>query len=99
MPAPAPGRRPPGPRALARELDAGLAAIALNRASQDAPTDLVARELGGPVTVVPESAAVPAAQAAGVPVADYAPDDAAGEALADLASRVERAAGRNRRPA
>ena len=86
-------------RALARELDAGLAAIALNRASQDAPTDLVARELGGPVTVVPESAAVPAAQAAGVPVADYAPDDAAGEALADLASRVERAVGRNRRPA
>jgi len=84
-------------RALARELDAGLVAIALNRADPDAPTDLVARELGGPVTVIPESERVAAAQAAGVPVSMDAPDAPASEAFADLASEVERALGRGRR--
>lgn len=77
-------------RALARELDAGLAAIVLNRASAASPTDLVARELGGPVATVPESPAVAAAQAAGVPVATHRPDSAAAEALSDLADTVER---------
>ncbi|WP_135364827.1 MinD/ParA family ATP-binding protein [Halosimplex halophilum] len=80
-------------RALARELDAGLAAIVLNRASEASPTDLVARELGGPVTTVPESAAVADAQAAGVPVAAHRPDAPAAAALADLAGTVERACG------
>jgi septum site-determining protein MinD len=78
-------------RALARELDAGLAAIVLNRASEASPTDLIARELGGPVTTVPESAAVADAQAAGVPVGAHRPNATAAEALADLAETVERA--------
>ncbi|WP_123535378.1 MinD/ParA family ATP-binding protein [Halosimplex salinum] len=80
-------------RALARELDAGLAAIVVNRAGDETPTDLVARELGGPVTRVPESAAVQRAQAAGVPVGASAPDTAAAGAFADLAATVERACG------
>ncbi|ELZ28858.1 cobyrinic acid ac-diamide synthase [Halosimplex carlsbadense 2-9-1] len=78
-------------RALARELDAGLAAIVLNRASEASPTELVARELGGAVATVPESAALADAQAAGVPVAVHRPDSPAAEALADLADTVERA--------
>jgi len=76
-------------RALARELDAGLAAVALNRASADAPTDLVADRLGGPVTVVPDSPALADAQAAGCPVAAVAPGSAASDAFAELATRLE----------
>ena len=79
-------------RALARELDAGLAAIALNRAGPDAPTDLVAERLGGPVTVVPDSPALADAQAAGRPVAATSPDSAATRALCRLADRVATAA-------
>jgi septum site-determining protein MinD len=78
-------------RALARELDAGLAAIVLNRASEASPTDLIARELGGSVATVPESAAVADAQAAGVPVAVHRPDSPAAAAFAGLAETVERA--------
>jgi septum site-determining protein MinD len=77
-------------RELARELDAGLVAIALNRATEDAPTDRVARELGGPVTVIPESSALADAQSAGVPVADFAPDTPAAESLRSLAGTVRR---------
>jgi len=75
-------------RALARELDAGLAAIALNRAGPEAPTDLVAERLGGPVTVVPESPELAEAQAAGRPVAATAPDSESARALRRLADRV-----------
>ncbi|WP_415379431.1 MinD/ParA family ATP-binding protein [Halosimplex sp. TS25] len=78
-------------RALARELDAGLAAIVLNRANEATLTELVARELGGPVTTVPESDAVAEAQAAGVPVGEHAPDSPATAAFADLAGNVEQA--------
>jgi len=77
-------------RALARELDAGLAAVVLNRASEASPTDLIARTLGGPVTTVPESTAVADAQAAGVPVAAHRPDSPAARAFADLAATVRR---------
>ena len=78
-------------RALARELDAGLATIVLNRATDAAPTDLVARELGGPVTTVPESDAVAEAQSVGVPVGERAPGAAATTAFADAARTIERA--------
>jgi len=75
-------------RALARELDAGLAAIALNRAGPNAPTDLVAERLGGPVTVVPSSPQLADAQAAGRAVGAAAPDSEATRALRRLADRV-----------
>jgi len=77
-------------RALARELDAGLVAVALNRGTDDAPTGTIADRLGAPVTVVPEDPDVARAQAAGQPVAAAAPDSRAATALAALAETVER---------
>ena len=85
-------------RALARELDAGLAAIALNRATADAPTDVVARQLGGPVTIVPDSDAVATAQSNGQPVVTVAPRTAAADAFAELADTVVRATAQRRPP-
>jgi septum site-determining protein MinD len=75
-------------RALARELDAGLARIVLNRADENPPTERVARRLGAPVTTVPESGALAAAQANGMPVARTAPDSAAASAVEGLADAV-----------
>jgi len=79
-------------RELARELDAGLVAVALNRATPDAPTETIAAELGGPVTTIPEDPAVERAQAAGQPVGSVAPGSPAAEAFASLAAAVRRAA-------
>jgi septum site-determining protein MinD len=84
-------------RALARELDAGLVAVALNRGTAAAPTETIANRLGAPVTVVPEDPAVANAQAAGVPVATTAPETPAAAAFDDLADAVERAAPPTRR--
>lgn len=61
-------------RALARELDAGLAHVVLNRTGPDPPEDAVRRLLGGPVTAVPRDAVVERAQAAGRPVRAVAPE-------------------------
>lgn len=77
-------------RELARELDAGLVRVVLNRVTAEAPTDLIARQLGAPVTTIPESDHLAAAQAAGRPVAAHAPDGPAAAAFADLARAVER---------
>jgi septum site-determining protein MinD len=77
-------------RALARELDVGLARVVLNRGTDDAPTDVIADKLGAPVTVVPDDTAVATAQAAGQPVAATAPNSRAAAALATLADVVER---------
>jgi septum site-determining protein MinD len=81
-------------RALAHELDARLVGVVLNRTTGDAPGDLVARQLGAPVTTVPEDDRVAAAQASGRPVRTVAPDSPAVDAFADLADAVERADGR-----
>jgi septum site-determining protein MinD len=78
-------------RALARELDAGLVSVVLNRGTAEAPTETIANRLGAPVTVVPEDPAVATAQAAGCPVATTAPESPAVTAFADLAAAVERA--------
>jgi len=78
-------------RALARELDAGLVSVVLNRGTAEAPTETIANRLGAPVTVVPEDPAVATAQAAGRPVATTAPESPAVAAFADLAEAVERA--------
>ncbi|MFB6142620.1 MAG: MinD/ParA family protein [Halorientalis sp.] len=76
-------------RALARELDAGLCRVALNRAGRDPPAEALARELGAPVTAVPESPAMARAQRAGRPVADIAPDSDAAARLRELAAAVQ----------
>ncbi len=73
-------------RALARELDAGLVRIVLNRAADDGTADALAHELGAPVTALPESVPLADAQARGEPVAEVAPESTAAarvEALAD----------------
>jgi len=84
-------------RALARELDAGLVRVVLNRAGDDAPTDLVARRLGAPVTTLPDSDRVRRAMAAGLPVAARAPSSPAARAFDALADAVERATTRRLR--
>ena len=72
-------------RALARELDAGLVRIVLNRATDDGTVNALARELGAPVTALPESATLADAQARGQPVTQAAPDS-------EVAGQVERLA-------
>ncbi len=75
-------------RALARELDAGLRAVALNKAGPSVPEERFERVLGAPVTAIPESAAVARAQRHGQPVRAVASDCVAAERLADLAERL-----------
>jgi len=84
-------------RALARELGAGLVAVVLNRATGDHPTDLVARELGAPVTMIPESERVRVTQESGVPVVERFPDSPAVERFEAVARRVERTLTADRR--
>jgi septum site-determining protein MinD len=75
-------------RALARELDTGLAQVVLNRAGERPPTERVARRLGAPVTTVPDSDALAAAQADGVPVGLTAPESEAAAAFEGVADAV-----------
>jgi septum site-determining protein MinD len=75
-------------RALARELDAGLARVVVNRVEATVPMDALARELGAPVTVVPESEPLARAQRAGVPVRETAPDSDVAERFVALADAV-----------
>jgi len=76
-------------RALARQLEAGLARIVLNRAGTDPAVEPLARELGAPVTAIPESAALARAQAAGQPIAADAPESTAADRIGDLAAAVQ----------
>ncbi|NHN46398.1 P-loop NTPase [Halostella sp. JP-L12] len=75
-------------RALARELDAGLSRVVLNRAGRDPPTDRVERALGAPVTAVPDSAVVERAQRAGKPVTAVAPESTAADGFRELAATL-----------
>jgi len=77
-------------RALARELDAGLARVVCNRAGENPPTERLATRFGAPVTTVPESRSLAVAQDDGVPVAATAPDGPAATAFASLAEAVRR---------
>ncbi|UPW01964.1 chromosome partitioning protein ParA [Halorussus gelatinilyticus] len=61
-------------RALARELDAGLAAVALNRTDEDPPTAEVRRALGAPVVAIPDDDRVRRAHRHGSPVSEIAPE-------------------------
>jgi septum site-determining protein MinD len=73
-------------RALARELDAGLLRVVVNRVADAVPTDRIARTLGAPVTTLPDSPVVAAANRAGVPVTTVAPESRAADAFAALAT-------------
>jgi len=75
-------------RELARELDAGLVAAAVNRVVDDPPAAAVADALGAPVEVVPADPRVGRSVAAEEPVVDRAPDSTAATAIGALARRV-----------
>ena len=72
-------------RALASELDAGLAAVALNRTGDDPPTAEVRRALGAPVVAIPDDDRVERAHRHGSPVALLAPDSEAARRFGELA--------------
>lgn len=75
-------------RELARELDAGLCRVVLNRAPPDTATAPVADRFGAPVVTVPDSDAVAAAQRHGQPVRETAPESAAADAFRTLGAGV-----------
>ena len=78
-------------RELAREVDTPLARVVLNRADRLAGHGRLASTLGAPVTALPESERLAAAQRAGQPVTAVAPDSTATERFARLARAVETA--------
>ncbi|WP_262179303.1 MinD/ParA family ATP-binding protein [Haloarcula laminariae] len=75
-------------RELARELDAGLCRVVLNRAGPEPATATVADRFGAPVVAVPDSEAVATAQRHGHPVSRTAPDSTAASAFEALAAAV-----------
>jgi septum site-determining protein MinD len=78
-------------RELARELDAGVAGIALNRVVDDVPRPTVRDVLGAPVETVPADPRVGRSVVEEEPVVEVAPDSEAAAAFDALAARVERA--------
>ncbi|WP_424001553.1 MinD/ParA family ATP-binding protein [Haloarcula salina] len=76
-------------RALARELDAGLCRVVLNRAGPTPATDAVADRFGAPAVAVPESDALAAAQSQGRPLSETAPESPARKSLRELAAAVQ----------
>lgn len=77
-------------RELARELSAGVAAVALNRVMQEMPTATVRSALGAPVETVPADPRVGRSVCSQEPVVDAAPGSEAGTAFERLAERVAR---------
>ena len=73
-------------RSLAVELDAGLAAVAYNRARET--SERVADTLGAPAVAVPRDDRVRSALSSGRPVRAVAPQSRAASAFASLAERV-----------
>jgi len=76
-------------RALARTLDAGLAAVVLNR-DDGQNTKRYRAAFGGPVVTIPPSEAVARANEAGVPVVASRPDADASRAMEELGALVQR---------
>ncbi len=77
-------------RELARELDAGLTACAINRVNEEPPADAVADALGAPTAVVPADPRVGRSVVAERPVVEAAPDSEAAAAMRELAGRIQR---------
>ena len=76
-------------RELARELDTGLVAVALNCCGEDPPTAAVRRALGAPVVAVPACDALRHSVAEGTPV-DPGRSSPAADAVADLVAALDR---------
>ncbi|WP_281195114.1 AAA family ATPase [Halorubrum sp. F4] len=77
-------------RELARELDAGLVACAVNRVVEEPPADAISDALGAPTAVVPADPRVRRSVVEERPVVEAAPDSAATDAIRELARRVPR---------
>ena len=75
-------------RELARELDAGLAAVALNRTAGRPPTEAIRRALGAPVVAIPRDDRVRRAQRHGWPVSAFASESRPARRFAELAEEV-----------
>jgi septum site-determining protein MinD len=76
-------------RELARELDAGLVAVAVNRAVEDPPTAAFEEVLGARAVAVPADPRVGRSVAECRPVVRTAPSSRPGRAVAALAAAVE----------
>jgi len=78
-------------RELARELDAGLAGVALNRldGADDAPTDAFRQVLGAPVTTIPTDPRVGRSVEADQPIVTAAPESDAAAGVRSLADAVQ----------
>ncbi|MFB6184266.1 MAG: MinD/ParA family protein [Haloarculaceae archaeon] len=81
-------------RELARELDAGLVGVVLNRADASCPSERVEKRLGAPVTRLPDSPALATTIDRGDPIGSMAPDSVERRRLAALARDVRAATGR-----
>ncbi|UIP00195.1 AAA family ATPase [Halobaculum sp. CBA1158] len=77
-------------RELARELDCGLAAVALNRVVEEPPTRAVGRALGAQATAVPADPRLARSIPREEPVVDAAPSSSAARAVGALARAVRR---------
>lgn len=77
-------------RELAREFDAGLVRVAVNRAGQDPPTERVADLFGAPAVPIPDSERIERAQSAGQPIRSVAPESNVQKRFAELARAVHR---------
>lgn len=75
-------------QSLARELDAGIGAVVLNRVRSRRPD--IENRLGGPVVELPEAEPVAAATARGLPVTMTAPAHEAARELRSLGERLTR---------
>lgn len=75
-------------RELARELDAGLAACAINRTVDEPPADAVADALGAPAVVVPADPRVGRSVVEERPVVTAAPHSTAADAIRRLVRRL-----------
>ncbi|WP_336336193.1 MinD/ParA family ATP-binding protein [Haloarcula brevis] len=75
-------------RALARELDAGLCRVVLNRAGPTPATGAVADRFGAPAVAVPESEPLATAQTHGQPIRETAPETPARDSIRALADAV-----------
>lgn len=80
-------------RELARELDAGLVGVALNRtaSTDDPPVEVFRRVLGAPVSTVPAHPRVGRSVEEEQPVITAAPESVAADAVRSLASGVRKA--------
>lgn len=81
-------------RSLARELDAGIGAVVLNRVRDRRPH--VEKRLGGPVVAIPESEAVAMATTRGLPVTLASPESTAATRFQSLGERLTRVTRRSR---